>query len=364
MGIKAAAIRSIRRPKRDLTQQHDKELIHSADLDLFFRSIGSIFITYITSSTLNNLLSSNVIKCKSFLCNGSLLQIFSSKLDMMERCQLFNQEYGQTNGIKMECSIWNLSYFINLNEQYDHQTTMKMIITYICVNGMHPFLGMDCDHSPFCQWSPNPICRVRTMSDYLLTNKDFYNINKYDFEYRDAWQMRANRSNLLIDVKQMMKFLFNSITGADDLASFQNQKFTLFTFKNECDYTYKIQFDIIHCNADLNVVDDFKISLFGNKIHFGSYCNDKDESFVSYWNEIKRALLGAGFVSVKSWYIVSIKHIDTSLHGNILNKCYYLICAEVDGTHLNKQPFIDQMFSKLLVWKSCFYSETQPYGHE
>ena len=45
----------------------------------------------------------------------------------------------------------------------------------------------------------------------------------------------------------------------DDFKSFENDKFTLFTFKNECDYTYKIQFDIIHCDSNLNIIDDFKM---------------------------------------------------------------------------------------------------------
>eukprot|EP00483_Globobulimina_turgida_P003206 UN03211 len=154
---------------------------------------------------------------------------------------------------------------------------MKMMISYICINGMPPFLGINCDSSPNCQWSDNPKCRIRLIFEKLLANKDSYNINKYDFGYRNAWKMRSNESNLLIDMNEMTQFLFTNTESDDDeigdydifdmdaFESFENNKFTLFTFKNECDYTYKIQFDIIHCDQDLNVIDDFNISLFGKK---------------------------------------------------------------------------------------------------
>ena len=366
----------------------DDERISRTDLDIFFRSIGSTFITYITSSTLNNLLSSKLIESEnSILCNNSLLTIFASTADMTERCRMFNKDYGAPNGIKMECSIWHLSYF-NMTKitKYDHQMMMKMIMyvfiyilrstnkliqlinrSYICINGMHPFLGIDCDNSPNCQWSNNPQCRVRAIFERLLANKDFYNLHEYDFSYRDAWRMKENGSKLLIDVDEMMQFLFSQpVDLDDDFESFENDEFTLFTFKNECDWTYKIQFDIIHCDSDLNVIDDFKISLFGKQIRFGSFCTNN--SFKSYWDKIKTILLGHQFVNIQSWYVISIKHIDTSVHGNEHNKRYYLICAEVEGTYLNcrnaQDAHLDHMYSKLLVWKSCFFSEKQPYGHE
>ena len=387
--------------KMDKNEDEDDVRINHIDLDTFFRSIGSIFITYITSSTLNNLLLSQVIKTNNIrcgvnileymLCNSSLLSIFSSELDMIERCKLFNSSYisGADSSNNIECCIWNISYF-NLyavmndnifNNKYNHKLMMKMMITYICINGMHPFLGIDCDNSPNCQWSDNPKCRIRHLFEKLLANSD-----EYDFGYRDAFKMRTDSKKLLIDVKEMMQFLFlkrkhENIMDNDNeekeelfyfdidgFKSFENDKFTLFTFKNECDFTYKIQFDIIHCDSNLNIIDDFKISLFGKKINFGTiYDNNKAKN---YWQKMKNILLGHKFVNIKNWYIISIQSIDTSLNGVETNKCYYLICAEVDGTWIQKKSIQfhqnnhNQMKSKLLVWKSCFYSEQQPYGHE
>ena len=329
-----------------------EELIDAIDLEMFFRAVGSIFITFVTSKTLNDLLLSKVmnnrsgINLDSILCQNSLLKIFSSALDMTERCKYFNAKYGESNHIQIESCIWNLSYF-NISSyhkyidyQYNHQMMMKMMITYICINGMHPFLGIDCDNAPFCQWSNFPKCKIRTVFEKLLANKDYYNIHHYDFGYRDAWKMRQNgkdklNHNLLIDVQEMINFLFLNADHEDSLfalneqasfdkdgfVAFMNEKFTLFTFQNECDFTYKIQFDIMHCDS-LNIIDDFKISLFGNKIHFGCYPSDFNRN---YWQKIKKILLGHQFVNIQNWYVICIKSIDTSIENVEKNNCYYLI---------------------------------------
>eukprot|EP01084_Bolivina_argentea_P048916 90037_1 len=205
------------------------DTINYLDLDIFFRSIGSIFITYITSATLHNLLSSKIIKTSNYkfiLSNNSLLKIFSSEMDMIERNDLFTNNYGVLNNISIQSSIWNLSYFnvINnkyfsnlFNSKYNHKQIMKMIISYICINGMHPFLGINCDSSPNCQWSNNPKCKIREIFEKLIENKDEYNINKYDFAYRNAWKMRENESNLLIDINEMIKFLFLNVENNTEI---------------------------------------------------------------------------------------------------------------------------------------------------
>merc|ERR1712013_442310 len=127
--------------------------------------------------------------------------------------------------------------------------------------------------------------------------------------------------------------------------AFENECFTLFRFKNECDFTHKTQFDIVHC-TDLNDVDELELSLFGNKVRFGSF------EGVDHWRAMKRTLLGQGFADIRSWYVMSVQSIDTFIDGMEQLNCYYVLCAE------------DQMHSQLLVWKLRFYYERQPYGHE
>ena len=165
-------------------------------------------------------------------------------------------------------------------------------------------------------------------------------------------------SNLLINIQEMINFLFlkpnttqnifeedneenenkkqfiDNINDINDgINLFKNDEFTLYTFKNECDYTYNIQFDIIHCNSNLNIIDKHKISLFGNKLNFGTF-NDNNFGIKNYWNKIKNILLGYKFVKINNWYIISIQLIDTTINQIQKNKCYYLICAEIDGTYI------------------------------
>ena len=148
----------------------------------------------------------------------------------------------------------------------------------------------------------------------------------------------------------------------DQVRSFENEQFTLFSFKNECDFSYKIQFDVVHCDSNLDFIDNFKISVFGNKVHFGSF--GVGSMAKNYWKKMKHILLGHKFVAVRNWYIMAIQAIDTSLDNVEQIRCFYLVCGEVAGTAVDEGLHRHSMTSRLMVWKSEFYAEQQPYGHE
>lgn len=148
----------------------------------------------------------------------------------------------------------------------------------------------------------------------------------------------------------------------DEVRWFENDEFTLFTFKNECDFSYKIQFDVVHCDSNLDLIDNFKISVFGNKVHFGSF--GMGSMAKNYWNKMKHILLGHKFVEIRNWYIVAIQAIDTSMENIEQIRCFYLICGEVAGTQIDGGNTANSMKSRLMVWKTQFYTEQQPYGHE
>lgn len=93
---------------------------------------------------------------------------------------------------------------------------------------------------------------------------------------------------------------------------------------------------MVHC-ADLDGVDELELSLFGNKMRFGSF------EGVDHWRAMKRTLLGKGFADIRSWFLVSVQRIDTVIDAVERLNCHYVVCAEVAA------------LSKLLVWKMRFY---------
>merc|ERR1711971_849184 len=141
-------------------------------------------------------------------------------------------------------AVWNLSV---LNAESLDRERMKMAICFVAINGMHPFLGMDCDSNPNCL-DGTPIvdgCRIKRLFEKLLQSE--YSNDQctgYGFSYRDAWKMETEREHFLsIDMAETAQLL--SGEDEDGLRSFRNEPFSLFSFKNECDFSYKIQFDMV-----------------------------------------------------------------------------------------------------------------------